>query len=82
MAPVIYKQARPAEICAEADLPEKIKAMDCSSINDQGCTLVRKIASRIEDESLGTFTVSIYDIAWVSMISKAGNGVEHWIIKQ
>ena len=60
----------------------KIKVMDCSSIDDQVCTLVRKITSKIEDKSLGTFTVSIYDTAWVSMVFKAGNEVEHWIIKQ
>lgn len=42
--------------------------METRTIQSQAAALIEKISTRLKDDSLGSFTVSIYDTAWVAMV--------------
>ena len=56
--------------------------MDSSRLDDLARILVQRLANGCNDHSLGTVTVSIYDTAWVSMISKFDNGRSQWLFPE
>ena len=44
--------------------------------------LVQDLADSLEDEELGSASVSIYDTAWVSMITKEHDGQPQWLFPE
>ncbi|KAK7460601.1 hypothetical protein VKT23_009321 [Stygiomarasmius scandens] len=53
-------------------------AYDYDSAND----LLKSLVSRYTDSGLGTMSGSIYDTAWVSLVSRTIDGVANWVFPE
>ena len=56
--------------------------MESTRLNDLARKLVQRLADRCDDHSLGTVTISVYDTAWVSMISRLDNEKRLWLFPE
>ena len=56
--------------------------MDFSRLDYQAQLLVRRLVGGCEDHNLGSATVTFYDTAWVSMVSKIDQGQNRWLFPE
>ncbi len=56
--------------------------MEILTLDRRAQNLVHQLADGCDNYNLGSATVSIYDTAWVSMISKTINGYDQWLFPE
>ena len=62
---------------------KEVQTMNSLTINEKAAALIKKLAEACtEDAGISSFSVTVYDTAWLAMVTKSSDGETRWLFPE